>query len=356
MYKNTKRERIMVRVGIVGATGYGGVELIRLLSAHPHVQVANVYSSSSEGEALTSVFPHLGSHSLTALQAIDPDKMSEDNDVVFLATPAGVSAALSPQLVRRRTKVIDLSGDFRLCSGEVYRRWYKHEPAADEWLGQAVYGLAEWNGEQVATAQLVANPGCYPTATLLALLPLAKTDWVNPRSWIVDAKSGVSGAGRGVSLGVHFSEVNESIGAYKVAVHQHTPEIEQELKRQSGVETVVQFTPHLVPMTRGILITAYGQLETSVSLEQLQELYVSTYADKPFVRVRKPGSHPRTKEVYGSNYCDIALHLDERTGRVIILAVIDNMVKGAAGQAVQNLNSMFGWAETTGLPLVPLYP
>jgi N-acetyl-gamma-glutamyl-phosphate reductase len=252
--------------------------------------------------------------------------------------------------------VIDLSGDFRLCSGEVYRRWYKHEPAADEWLGQAVYGLAEWNGEQVATAQLVANPGCYPTATLLALLPLAKTGWVHPRSWIVDAKSGVSGAGRGVSLGVHFSEVNESIGAYKVAIHQHTPEIEQELTRQSGVETIVQFTPHLVPMTRGILITAYGQLETSVSLEQLQELYVSTYADKPFVRVRKPGSHPRTKEVYGSNYCDIALHLDERTGRVIILAVIDNMVKGAAGQAVQNLNTMFGWAETTGLPLVPLYP
>ncbi len=346
----------MIRVGIVGASGYGGVELIRLLASHPHVQVANVYSSSTEGEWMANVFPHLQGHELPALEAIEAKKMSGDNDVVFLATPAGVSASLSPQLLEHGVKVIDLSGDFRLESADVYRQWYKHEPAPEDLLSQAVYGLAEWNGEQVASARLVANPGCYPTATLLALLPLVKSGWVNPHSWIVDAKSGVSGAGRGVSLGVHYSEVNESIHAYKVGQHQHTPEIEQELFRQSGTNVLVQFTPHLVPMTRGILITAYGQLEADVTQNDLQELYLSAYEGKPFVRVRKPGSHPRTKEVYGSNYCDIALHLDERTGRVIILSVIDNMVKGAAGQAVQNLNIMFGWAETAGLPMVPLYP
>ncbi|MFY0543187.1 N-acetyl-gamma-glutamyl-phosphate reductase [Brevibacillus sp. H7] len=346
----------MIRVGIVGATGYGGVELIRLLAAHPHVQVTNMYSSSAEGEWLASVFPHLNGHTLPALEAIDAKKISEANDIVFLATPAGVSAGLSPQLLEHGTKIVDLSGDFRLQSAEAYRQWYKHEPAPEALLSQAVYGLTEWRREQVAGARLVANPGCYPTATLLALLPLVKTGWVNPRSWIVDAKSGVSGAGRGVSLGVHYSEVNESIGAYKVALHQHTPEIEQELRSQSETNVLVQFTPHLVPMTRGILITAYGQLETDVTLDDLQELYLSAYAEETFVRIRKPGSHPRTKEVYGSNYCDIALHLDQRTGRVILLSVIDNMVKGAAGQAVQNMNVMFGWAETAGLPILPLYP
>jgi N-acetyl-gamma-glutamyl-phosphate reductase len=346
----------MIRVGIVGATGYSGAELIRLLSSHPHVQVTNVYSSSAEGEELASVFPHVEKVELPSLAAIDAQKMSEANDVVFLATPAGVSATLTPQLLQYGLKVIDLSGDFRLRSAEVYRQWYKHAPAPEELLTQAVYGLSEWNGEQVASASLVANPGCYPTASLLALLPLVRTGWVHPRSWIIDAKSGVSGAGRGVSLGVHYSEVNESIGAYKVGQHQHTPEIEQELYRQSGTDVLVQFTPHLVPMTRGILVTAYGQLEADVTLTDLQELYQSAYEGKTFVRLRKPGTHPRTKEVYGSNYCDISLHLDQRTGRVIILSVIDNMVKGAAGQAVQNMNIMFGWPETTGLPVVPLYP
>ena len=346
----------MIRVGIVGATGYSGVELIRLLAGHPHVQVAHLYSSSAEGESLASVFPHLHTHPLPALAKIDAEQMGAENDVVFLATPAGVSAELSPALLQHGTKVIDLSGDFRLRSGETYQNWYKKKPAGDEWLQQAVYGLSEWNDTQVAAADLIANPGCYPTATLLGLIPLAKSGWVHSKSWIVDAKSGVSGAGRGVSLGVHYSEINESIHAYKVAGHQHTPEIEQELGRQAGMEQLVQFTPHLVPMTRGILVTAYGQLEKKVSAADVQELYESAYEGKPFVRVRPPGSHPRTKEVYGSNYCDIALHVDERTGRVIVLSVIDNVVKGAAGQAVQNMNLMFGLPETAGLSLVPLFP
>ncbi len=346
----------MIRVGIVGATGYGGVELIRLLSQHPNAVINRLYSSSAEGAALASFFPHLQQQSLPNLQAIDAERIACDNDVVFLATPAGVSAELTPALLKSNVKVIDLSGDLRLDSPEKYQLWYKKQPADQETLQHAVYALPEWNRERVAGAQIVSNPGCYPTATLLGLLPLAKTGWVQPHSWIIDGKSGVSGAGRGVSLGNHFSEVNESFAAYKVGIHQHTPEIEQVLTQAAGVETIVQFTPHLVPMTRGILITAYGQLQQQVSAQELQELYLAAYADEPFVRIRELGSHPRTKEVYGSNYCDIAVHLDDRTGRVIILSVIDNLVKGAAGQAVQNMNIICGCEETLGLPKIPLFP
>lgn len=346
----------MIRVGIVGATGYGGAELIRLLAGHPQVCIANLYSSSSQGEPLDHVFPHVYDLGLPALSAIDAEHLSKENDVVFFATPAGVSAKLSPQVVELGGKVIDLSGDFRLESPAVYQEWYKKDAAPEAWIKRAVYGLTEWNKEQVAGASLIANPGCYPTAALLALLPLAKSGWVATDSWIVDAKSGVSGAGRGVSLGVHYSEINESIHAYKVGTHQHTPEIEQEMMRQSGAETMIQFTPHLVPMTRGILATAYGKLTKQVTQAQIQEFYASAYADQPFVRIRSAGSHPRTKEVYGSNYCDIAVHVDERTGRVILLSVIDNVVKGAAGQAIHNMNVMFELPETMGLPLVPLFP
>ncbi|MCK9909661.1 N-acetyl-gamma-glutamyl-phosphate reductase, partial [Microbacteriaceae bacterium K1510] len=208
---------------------------------------------------------HLEQLILPELETIEAEKMAEENDLIFLAAPAGVSTGLSPRLLLAGAKVIDLSGDFRLKSGDVYRRWYKKEPADENWLKQAVYGLPEWNREKIADAFLLANPGCYPTATLLGLLPIAKSGCVDPRNWIIDAKSGVSGAGRGVSLGVHYSEINESISAYKVAHHQHTPEIEQELGRQSGEEPLIQFTPHLVPMTRGILVTAYASLRQSVT-------------------------------------------------------------------------------------------
>ncbi|GAA4718934.1 N-acetyl-gamma-glutamyl-phosphate reductase [Brevibacillus fulvus] len=345
----------MIRVGIVGATGYSGVELIRLLANHPHVAVHRLYSSSAEGEALAGVFPHLHQVQLPSLEAIDPQQMADDNDLIFLATPAGISAKLTPQLVNR-TRVIDLSGDLRLKSAQLYQQWYKKEPAEGGLLEEAVYGLPEWNRQKIASARLIANPGCYPTASLLGLLPLAETGLADMRSWIIDAKSGVSGAGRSVSLGVHFSEVNESVSAYKVGKHQHTPEIEQELSKISGEEALIQFTPHLIPMTRGILVTAYGRLRSSIDAEQLQALYEKAYEQEPFVRVRKPGSHPRTKEVYGSNYCDIAVHHDPRTDRVIILSVIDNVMKGAAGQAVQNMNLMFGFAETAGLTQLPVFP
>lgn len=346
----------MLRVGIIGATGYGGVELIRLLSGHPEVGTPRIYSSSSEGTELSTLFPHLYQYDLPLLEAIDVDHIAQDNDVVFLATPAGVSAELTPQLMQKNVKVIDLSGDLRLRSAEQYEAWYKKTPADPNTVKQAVYGLPEWNRKQIVGAKVIANPGCYATAALLGMLPLANTDWVDPQSWIIDAKSGVSGAGRGVSLGVHYSELNESFSAYKVGSHQHTPEIEQIVYDQTGKEQIIQFTPHLLPMTRGILATAYAKLQKQVSAKELQELYEATYGKEPFVRVRPFGNHPRTKEVSGSNFCDIALHLDERTGRVIVLSVIDNLLKGASGQALQNMNIICGYEETLGLPKVPLYP
>ncbi|WP_232699722.1 N-acetyl-gamma-glutamyl-phosphate reductase [Brevibacillus daliensis] len=346
----------MKNIGIVGATGYSGVELIRILFNHPQVDIHSLYSSSADGSAFATHFPHVTGLNLPDLQKIDPEEMARNNDLIFLATPAGVSASLTPELEKKGVKVVDLSGDLRLESPELYKQWYKKEPAGTAILKSAVYGLPEWNKEAVQKANVIANPGCYPTATLLSLLPIMKADWIDPKSVIVDAKSGVSGAGRGVSLGVHYSELNESIHAYKVGEHQHTPEIEQELRLQTGKAAPIQFTPHLVPMTRGILTTAYANLTGSKSLQDIQELYESTYANEPFVRVRPLGSLLKTKDVYGTNFCDIAIHLDERTNRVVLLAVIDNVVKGAAGQAVQNMNLMFGFEEKMALPQVALYP
>ncbi|PCN45478.1 N-acetyl-gamma-glutamyl-phosphate reductase [Brevibacillus laterosporus] len=350
----------MKRIGIIGATGYSGIELIRILLQHPEIYIQSLYSSSAEGRSLAEFFPHLQSADLPMLQGIQPEKIAQENDVVFLATPAGVSAEITPVLIKGEVKIIDLSGDLRLRSPEAYQEWYKKSPAAKEVLQQAVYGLPEWNKSKVREASVVANPGCYPTATLLSLLPLLQTEWIKPDSIIVDAKSGVSGAGRGASLGVHYSELNDSFHAYKVGQHQHTPEIEQGILQMTKKEIAIQFTPHLVPMTRGILTTSYIQIDKSkdvgFTVEGLQKLYEHAYQNAPFVRVRPFGSYPRTKEVLGTNYCDIALHFDERTGRIIILSVIDNMVKGAAGQAIQNMNLLFGFEETLGLPKHALYP
>ncbi|QOS98052.1 N-acetyl-gamma-glutamyl-phosphate reductase [Brevibacterium sp. JNUCC-42] len=350
----------MKRIGIIGATGYSGIELIRILLQHPEINIHSLYSSSAEGKSLTDYFPHLQGADLPVLKGIQPEEIAQENDLVFLATPAGVSAEITPALIKGGVKVIDLSGDLRLHSPQAYKEWYKKSPAAESVLQQAVYGLPEWNKSKLREASVVANPGCYPTATLLALLPILQTEWIKPDSIIVDAKSGVSGAGRGASLGVHFSELNDSFHAYKVGQHQHTPEIEQEILHMTKKEITIQFTPHLVPMTRGILATSYVSLDKSKDVahivESLQELYENAYQHAPFVRVRPFGSYPRTKEVLGTNYCDVALHLDERTGRIVILSVIDNMVKGAAGQAVQNMNLLFGFEETLGLPVHALYP
>ncbi|MBP1992658.1 N-acetyl-gamma-glutamyl-phosphate reductase [Paenibacillus eucommiae] len=345
-----------LRAAIVGATGYGGVELIRLLQAHPYVRITSVISTSSAGAAIAEGFPHLHEIVVGVLDELDIDLIAGKADLVFLATPAGVSSELSPKLLAAGLKVIDLSGDFRLKSPEVYEQWYKRKPASQEYLDLAVYGLCEAFGEDVRGADFISNPGCYATSALLGLIPAVKAGWIDPSTIIIDAKSGVSGAGRAVSLGVHYAEVNENFSAYKVNKHQHIPEIEQTLGRIAGQEIMTTFTTHLVPMTRGIMCTTYASVIGERSEEQFIDLYKQYYEGRRFVRVRPQGKWPATKEVSGSNFCDIGFAVDERTGRVTIISVIDNVVKGAAGQAIQNLNLMMGWDETTGLLFAPVYP
>jgi len=345
-----------LRAAIIGATGYGGVELIRLLLSHPHVEITSVISSSSAGAPIADGYPHLNEIMVGALDGIDVDMMKQKSDVVFLATPHGVASELAPKLVDAGLKVVDISGDFRLKSGEVYEKWYKHKPADPKYVDKAVYGLSEVFGDEVRQTEFVSNPGCFPTATVLGLIPIVNKGWADLSSIIVDAKTGVSGAGRGFSLTSHYSEINENLLAYKVNKHQHTPEIEQVLSRVAGEEVVVSFTTHLVPMTRGILSTMYVKLNGKHSEDEIIGMYRQYYEGRRFVRIRPQGKYPATKEVWGSNYCDIGLSVDERTGRLTIISVIDNLVKGAAGQAVQNLNLMMGWDETTGLTFTPVYP
>jgi N-acetyl-gamma-glutamyl-phosphate reductase len=345
-----------VRAAIVGSTGYGGVELIRLLLQHPNITITSVISSSQSGVPIADGFPHLNQILIDNLDAVDIPLMKEKADVVFTATPHGVSTVLVPQLLEAGLQVVDLSGDFRLKSGDVYKQWYAKDPAPAELLDSAVYGLCEVFGDEVKNAKWISNPGCYPTAALLGLIPALQAGWIDPKSIIVDAKSGVSGAGRGLSMTNHYSETNENFFAYKVNKHQHTPEIEQVLSRIAGREVVVTFTTHLVPMTRGILATNYATINGSHSEQDFIDLYQNYYKGRPFVRVRPKGKVPATKEVWGSNYCDIGLSVDERTGRVTIVSVIDNLVKGASGQAIQNFNLMMGWDESLGLMMSPVYP
>ncbi|REK69595.1 N-acetyl-gamma-glutamyl-phosphate reductase [Paenibacillus paeoniae] len=343
-------------VAIVGSTGYGGVELMRLLEAHPYAEVTSVISSSSAGTSITDGYPHLAGIREELLDGVDAQAIKSKADVVFLATPAGVASKLAPEYLAAGLKVIDLSGDFRLKSPALYEQWYK-KPAADEvYLEKAVFGLAEIYGENVKGADFISNPGCYPTATLLGLVPAIKAGFIDPASIIIDAKSGVSGAGRGASLGTHYSELNENLKAYKINQHQHVPEIEMVLSDVAGTPIVTTFTTHLVPMTRGIMSTMYATLKDNRSVGDFIELYKEFYEGRRFVRIRPEGQWPATKEVWGSNYCDIGFAVDTRTNRVTIVSVIDNLVKGAAGQAIQNLNLLMGWDETSGLQFVPAYP
>ncbi|WP_410770684.1 N-acetyl-gamma-glutamyl-phosphate reductase [Fontibacillus sp. BL9] len=345
-----------IKVAIIGSTGYGGVELIRFLLGHPEVEIVSVISSSSAGVPITEGFPHLSELVLQNLEGVDPKAIAEKADVVFTATPSGISGKLVPELLAVGLKVIDLSGDFRLKDGSVYEAWYKHEAPDAGLLEKAVYGLAEINGDAVKGADFISNPGCYPTATLLGLIPALSAGWIDPRTIIIDAKSGVSGAGRGTSLMTHYGEINENLKVYKVNKHQHIPEVEQSLTQIAGEPVTVTFTTHLTPMTRGIMSTMYAGLNGIHTEEDLVELYRQYYEGRPFVRIREAGKWPATKEVFGSNYCDIGFAVDSRTGRLTIISVIDNVVKGAAGQAIQNLNLMMGWDEMTGLRLSPVYP
>ncbi|TDA68670.1 MAG: N-acetyl-gamma-glutamyl-phosphate reductase [Clostridia bacterium] len=345
----------MVRVSIIGATGYTGVELVRLLTRHPQVEVAALTSQSYAGRRLGEVYPHLAAALGETVLTDDVEAAVAGAGYVFLAMPHGQAAEPAALALAAGKRVIDLSADFRL-PGETYAAWYAQAAPAPALLDQAVYGLAELYGPEVAGARLVANPGCYPTSALLALAPAVRASLVDIGSIIIDAKSGVSGSGRQPALGSLFCEADEGLHPYGVATHRHTPEIEAQLSRLAGTPVVVSFTPHLVPMTRGILSTIYAGLRGGVGEEEVSRVYMEFYQDKPFVRVLPPGTWPHTKWVYGSNYCLLGLTVDRRTNRLVLAAAIDNLVKGASGQAVQNFNLMAGFPEAAGLEGLGIFP
>ncbi|MFK9094049.1 N-acetyl-gamma-glutamyl-phosphate reductase [Bacillus salipaludis] len=345
-----------MKAAIIGGTGYGSIELVRLINKHPYMEIGSVVSNSQAGFSFSDVYPHLSNSIVQPLETFNVDRLSEENDIVFFATPSGISSKLVPKLIEKGKKCVDLSGDFRLRNAEEYESWYKHSPADEKYINQATYGLSEIYAEKIKTSNLIANPGCYPTASTLGLLPILKTNLADYESIIIDAKSGVSGAGRGLSLTAHYAEINENLKAYKLGAHQHIPEIEQVLQDELGNPITITFTTHLVPMTRGIMCTIYVKLKENINTNEIHHIYSEFYKNKPFVRVRPEGTIPATKEVCGSNYCDIGLHVDPRTNRLTIVSVIDNLVKGAAGQAIQNVNIMNGWAEQTGLTDIPMYP
>jgi len=345
-----------MNIAIIGATGYGGAELIRILHQHPEANIQSIHSSSQQGLPLHASYPHLQGAVDMKLDDIETGKIAKEADVVFTATPSGVSSKLIPQLREAGLKVIDLSGDFRLKNTETYESWYKKDAGDQQYIDEAVYGLTEWFDADIAEAGLIANPGCYPTATLLGLAPLVKNGLIDLNSIIIDAKSGVSGAGRSASAIAHFPEMNDNLKIYKVNEHQHIPEIEQTLRRWNENVGAVTFSTHLVPMTRGIMTTMYATAEKNTSARELYDLFKETYQDNYFVRIREQNAFPSTREVAGSNFCDIALAYDERTNRITIVSVIDNVMKGAAGQAVQNMNKIFGFEEHAGLQFLPVYP
>ena len=345
-----------MKVAIVGGSGYGGVELARLLHQHPHANLTQIISNSQAGSNFSDIYPQMTTIIDEPMADLELEKLADNVDLLFLATPSNVSHRLVSDILKSNLKCIDLSGDLRLKDPSLYKSWYNFEKTAEAHLDQAVYGLSEIYQEQIAQANLIANPGCFPTAGLLALIPLIEKQIISTQSIIIDGKTGVSGAGRGLSLNVHFSEMNENIKAYQLGNHKHIPEIEQELTEKSNDSIKVNFTPHIVPMTRGILMTIYTDLVVEQTHEQITELYQAYYQDQPFVRIRKNGQIPSTKEVYASNYCDIGFQIDQRTNKLIIVSVIDNLVKGASGQAIQNLNLMAGWDQQTGLQQIPIYP
>lgn len=346
----------MIKVGIIGATGYAGGELVRLLTAHRDAEIVWYGSRSYIDKRYADVYQNM-------FQIVE-DKCLDDNmeelskavDVIFTATPQGLCASLVNENILSRAKIIDLSADFRIKDVNTYEQWYNIEHKSPEFIKEAVYGLCEINREAVKNARLIANPGCYPTCTTLSIYPLLKEGIIDPATIIVDAKSGTSGAGRGSKVDNLFCEVNENIKAYGVAVHRHTPEIEEQLSYAAGEDIKINFTPHLVPMNRGILITAYASLKRVVSYDEVKAVYDKYYDNEKFVRVLNKDVCPQTKWVECSNYVDVGFKIDERTNRIIMMGAMDNLVKGAAGQAVQNMNLMFGLEESMGLELVPCFP
>lgn len=346
----------MIKVGIIGATGYAGSELVRILLGHKDVEIKWYGSRSYIDKKYASIYQNF--FQLVDATCMD-DKMealADQVDVIFTATPQGLCASLVNEEILSKVKIIDLSADFRIKDVKVYEEWYKLEHKSPQFIEEAVYGLCEINREDVKKARLVANPGCYTTCSILTCYPLVKEGIIDPNTIIVDAKSGTSGAGRGAKVDNLFCEVNENMKAYGVATHRHTPEIEEQLGYACGEKITINFTPHLVPMNRGILATAYASLKKNVTYEEVKAIYDKYYADEKFVRVLEKDVCPQTKWVEGSNYVDVNFKIDPRTNRIIMMGAIDNLVKGAAGQAVQNMNLMFGLKESEGLELVPMFP
>lgn len=345
-----------MKVGIIGATGYAGGELVRLLMGHPEAEIVWYGSRSYIDKKYYEVFQNMFQIVEDACLDDNMEELAKQVDVIFTATPQGFCASMVNEKILSKVKIIDLSADFRIKDVNIYEEWYRIGHKSPQFIDEAVYGLCEINREAVKTARLVANPGCYPTCSTLSIYPMVKEGLIDANSIIIDAKSGTSGAGRGAKLDNLYCEVNENMKAYGVAAHRHTPEIEEQLGYAAGEKVTLSFTPHLAPMNRGILVTAYASLKKEVTYEEVKAVYDKYYDKEKFVRVLDKDICPQTKWVEGSNFVDVNFKIDSRTNRIIMMGAMDNLVKGAAGQAVQNMNLMFGLEETLGLCQVPMFP
>lgn len=346
----------MVKVGIIGSTGYAGQELVRILLRHPEAEIVWYGSRSYIDKRYSQVFGNMFRLVEDVCRGEDMEELAGQADVIFTATPQGLCSSLVNEQILCKVKIIDLSADFRIKDVDRYQKWYGIEHKSPEFLKEAVYGLCEINREDIKGARLLANPGCFPTCSILSVYPLAREGLIDMSTVIVDAKSGTSGAGRGAKVPNLYCEVNENIKAYGVTTHRHTPEIEDQLGYASGEDVVINFTPHLVPMNRGILVTAYASLKKEADYEQIRQIYDKYYDREYFIRVLDRDVPPETRWVEGSNFVDVGFRIDERTNRIIMMGAIDNLVKGAAGQAVQNMNLMFGLPEELGLEMPPVFP
>lgn len=346
----------VIKVGIIGSTGYAGGELVRILTQHKEAEVVWYGSRSYVDKRYSEVFGNFTKIVDATCLEENMEELAELVDVIFTATPQGLCSSLITEEILQKVKIIDLSADFRIKDVVTYEAWYNITHKSPQYIEEAVYGLSEINREKVKGARIVANPGCYTTCSILTAYPLVKEGIIDPNSLIVDAKSGTSGAGRGAKVNNLFCEVNENMKAYGVLTHRHTPEIEEQLGYAAGEDIKIIFTPHLVPMNRGILVTEYASLTRPVTYEEVRAIYDSYYKEETFIRVLDKDVCPETKWVEGSNYVDINFKIDERTNRIVMMGALDNIVKGAAGQAVQNMNLVFGIEETEGLMLVPMFP
>ena len=341
----------MIKVGIAGASGYTGVELVKLISNHPQARLEAVTSNQYAGQAFTEIFPSMRGFENLICETLDPTRLAGRIDLIFLALPHKVSMAHAPAFIDQGIKVVDLSADFRFSQVAAYESAYQPH-SAKALMAQSVYGLSEMYRDEIKQANIIGNPGCYPTSILLPLLPLLREKCIEPQGLISDSKSGVSGAGRGLSLTTHFCETNENFSAYKVGNHRHVPEINEQLSTHAGVDVKITFTPHLVPVTRGMISTIYAQVTPGTTEDQIRKIYDTYYGAEPFVRCLEPGKFPAMSHVRGTNCCDFGIHLDSSQGRLVIVSAIDNLLKGAAGQAVQNMNIMMGRPDTEGLDYV----